>query len=184
MVQWGLWFLAMAAIMGWLSRARMRAPEAGDGVLSHPRGILVVGLVTTFFFAALAVLSAVFPGRNPSRIPTILFLVFVLMGLVVILDYYNGRHTLTPEGLRYGKLWGGGGVARWDEVRSLRYSESARWFRIELADGRVVRVSAMLQGLPRFAAEALSRLPTSVVDEESRRVLEAAASGQLPGIWG
>ena len=106
------------------------------------------------------------------------------MGVMVIVDYFRGRHVLTREGLRYGKLLGPGGEARWADVRSVRYSESMRWFVLELADGRVVRVSGMLRGLPRFALAVLDRVPSHAVDAEARRLLTAASAGDLPSVWG
>jgi hypothetical protein len=73
---------------------------------------------------------------------------------------------------------------RWSDVRSLRYSQSAKWFRLDLADGRVVRISAMLQGLPEFAAAALTQVPPATIDGDTRMVLEATARGELPRVWG
>ncbi len=78
---------------------------------------------------------------------------------------------------------GGGGHLTWTDVRKLRYSQSAKWFRLELRDGRVVRISAMLQGLPEFAAAALAHVPPEAIDSETRLVLEATATGDLPRIW-
>ena len=102
----------------------------------------------------------------------------------MILEYRNGRHTLTEDGLQYGRMLGQIGALRWNEVRRLAYSESAKWFRIELADGRVVRVSAMLVGLPNFARAALDHVPSSAIDPNTHSVLEATAAGNLPRIWG
>ncbi|HEU5180416.1 MAG TPA: PH domain-containing protein, partial [Candidatus Polarisedimenticolia bacterium] len=76
------------------------------------------------------------------------------------------------------------GVLKWDAVRRLHYSHSAKWFRIDLADGGVVRVSAMLMGLPGFAQAALGQVSAAAIDSETRTVLEATAAGNLPRIWG
>jgi Bacterial PH domain len=102
----------------------------------------------------------------------------------LILDYRNARHTLTADGLRYGKMLGGTGTLRWADVQRLSYSQSAKWFRLDLADGRVVRVSAMLVGLPRFARAALGQVPPAALAPDARTVLEATAAGELPRIWG
>jgi hypothetical protein len=183
--QWGLWALVMAAVMGWLARARSRprAPQAAH-TLVHPRTTLVVGLVCAGFFSVLAVWSALFPGKTGSPLISLFFLAFAALGMPLILDYRNARHVLTPDGLRYGKLTGGGGQMRWADVRSFRYSQSAKWFRLDLADGRVVRISAMLQGLPEFAAAVLTQVPPATIDGDTRTVLEATARGELPRVWG
>jgi hypothetical protein len=183
-LQWGLWALVMAAVMGWLARTRARPrPPEERHTLAHPRSTLVIGLVCVCFFSLLAVWSALFPGKTGSPLISLFFLAFAALGVPLILDYCNARHVLTPDGLRYGKLMGGGGQMRWTEVRTLRYSQSAKWFRMDLTDGRVVRVSAMLQGLPEFAAAVLTQVPTAAIDEETRTVLEATARGELPRVW-
>jgi hypothetical protein len=115
---------------------------------------------------------------------TLFFLGFAALGLPLVLDYRNARHVLTPDGLRYGKMFGGGGVLRWTDVHRLNYSQSAKWYRLDLADGRVVRVSAMLIGLPNFARAALEQVPPSAITPEARSVLEATRAGNLPSIWG
>jgi len=69
-------------------------------------------------------------------------------------------------------------------VRKLRYSSSSKWFRLDLADSRAVRISAMLTGLPAFAQAALAEVDPGAIDSASRRVLDATAMGELPRIWG
>ena len=183
-LQWATWAAVMTVIMGWLSRSRTVTPKGADGLLQQPRSMLVIGIVCTLFFAALAGLSRAFPGRNPSIWPTVVFLLFAAGGLIMVVDYYRGRHRLTPEGLHYGKLLGPGGVVRWDQVTGLRYSDTSKWFRLDTSDGRVVRVSAMLVGLQDFASEALDHVPESAIDHRALEMLEAARRGELPSIWG
>ena len=55
---------------------------------------------------------------------------------------------------------------------------------MDLADGRVIRISAMLQGLPDFAAAALGGVPPAAIDADTRALLEATARGELPRVWG
>jgi hypothetical protein len=184
-LQWGPWAVVMSAAMGWLARTRMRprAPHEAH-TLAHPRSTLVVGLLCSSFFLVLAVWSALFPGKTGSPAISLFFVGFAALGVPLILDYRNARHTLTPDGLRYGKLLGGGGQMRWVDVRKLRYSQSAKWFRLELTDGQVVRISAMLRGLPEFAAAALTQVPPAAIDADTRTVLQATAQGELPQVWG
>jgi hypothetical protein len=184
-LQWGIWAVAMSVAMGWLARTRTHAAAPHEAhSLAHPRSTLIVGLVCGGFFLALAVLSALFPGKTGSPLVSLFFLAFAALGAGLILDYRNARHTLTTDGLRYGTLLGGAGQLRWADVRQLRYSQSAKWFRLELADHRIVRISAMLRGLPEFAAAALAQVPQAAVDAETQAVLEAIAQGDLPRVWG
>ena len=55
-------------------------------------------------------------------------------------------------------MLGRGGDLRWSEVRKLWYRPWSKWFWLHLADGRAVRVSAMLTGLPAFARAALAEV--------------------------
>jgi hypothetical protein len=175
----------MSAVMGWLARARThpRAPQETP-TLAHPRSTLIIGLVCAGFFSVLAVWSALFPGKTGSPLISLFFLAFAALGVPLVLDYRNARHVLTPDGLRFGKLLGGGGQARWADVRQIRFSQSAKWFRMDLADGRVIRISAMLQGLPEFAAAVLAQVSLAAVDADTRSLLEATARGDLPRVWG
>jgi hypothetical protein len=174
----------MSVAMAWLARNRTRSRAPRDAfTLAHPRSTLVVGLVCAGFFLVLAVWSALYPGKTGSPLISLFFLGFAALGAPLILDYRNARHVLTPDGLRYGRMLGGGGELRWTEVRKLRYSQSAKWFRLELADGQVVRISAMLQGLPEFAAAALAQVSPVAIDVDTRAVLEATARGDLPPVW-
>jgi hypothetical protein len=183
-LQWVIWAVIMGAVMAWLARSRSPEGEDPSDRLVHPTSTLVVGVACTLFFAAIAVLSAVFPGRSGSPWITLFFAGFAVMGIPVVLDWRNGRHVLVPGGMRYGRMFGGGGELRWSEVRAVRWSEAAKWFRLELPDGRVVRVSAMLRGLPAFAAAVLAGAPPHAIDDPTRRLLQATAAGDLPRIWG
>jgi hypothetical protein len=175
----------MTAVMGWLARTRSRPQPPHDShTLAHPRSTLAIGLICGGFFLILAVWSALYPGTTGSPLISAFFLGFAALGIPLILDYRNARHTLTSDGLRYGKMLGAGGSLRWSEVRTVRYSEVAKWFRLELMDGRVVRISAMLRGLPEFAGAVLAQVPASAIDADTRAVLEATAKGDLPKVWG
>jgi Bacterial PH domain len=184
-LQWGLWAVAMGAIMTWLAQTRTRPRAASEAsTLAHPRSTLVIGLICGGFFLTLAVWSALLPGKTGSPFISLFFLGFAALGVPLVLDYLNARHTLTADGLRYGKLLGGGGQLRWVDVRKLRYSEGAKWFRLELTDGRVVRISAMLRGLPEFAAAVLAQVPSGAIDADTRAVMQATAQGEQPRVWG
>jgi hypothetical protein len=174
----------MTLVMGWLAHTRTHPRPASEAnTLAHPRSTLAVGLVCGGFFLALAILSAMHPGKTGSPLISLFFLAFAALGLPLVLDYRNARHTLTADGLRYGRMLGEGGMLRWTEVRKIRYSEAAKWFRLELVGGRVVRISAMLRGLPEFAAAALAQVPPTTMDQDTRAVLQATAQGELPRIW-
>jgi hypothetical protein len=175
----------MSVVMGWLARTRTSPRQTSQASsLAHPRSTLVVGLICAGFFLTLAVWSALLPNTTGSPLISLFFLAFAALGVPLVLDYLNARHTLTPDGLAYGRMLGAGARLRWAEVRSLRYSEAAKWFRLELADGRVVRISAMLRGVPEFAAAVLAQVPPGAIDTDTLAVLRATSQGELPRVWG
>ena len=185
-LQWTLWLALMTVAMRWVGRTRERQTAAhAPGTLAHPRSTLVIGLVCTGFFLACAVGSAVLPGpsRPPGWLP-FFFLAFAALGVAMLLDWRNARHALVPGGLRYSTMLGRSGELRWMDVRKLQYSVSSKWFRLDLADGRTIRISAMLVGLPAFAAAALAEVPPMAIDPDTRKVLEGTARGELPKVWG
>ena len=51
-VQWIVWSVLMALVMGWLARSRSRSRAASDAaLLYHPTSTLIVGLVVGGLFA-------------------------------------------------------------------------------------------------------------------------------------
>ncbi|PYP66807.1 MAG: hypothetical protein DMD36_16560 [Gemmatimonadetes bacterium] len=161
----------MGAIMAWLARSRARTRPAADAQrLTHPRSTLIVGLACSFLFSGVALASALWPGKTGSPGISLAFLAFAALGVPLILDYRNARHTLTEDGLRYGRTWGGGGTLRWREVRRLRYSAAWKWFRLEGPEGQVARA-------------ALAQVPAAAIDPQTRPVLEATAQGNPPSLW-
>jgi hypothetical protein len=173
----------MSLVMGWLSRSRKRAAlHTDEGRLRHPVGILIVGLVCVAFFSALAAVVELSAKEADRRVAPV-FLLFVLLGLPLVLEYFNARHSLRSDGLEYGRMLGGRGVLHWSDVIRLRYSQSMKWFRLDTRDGRVARISAMLVGLPEFARAALEHVPANAIDDATRKILDATARGDLPPVW-
>lgn len=183
-IQFSAWFVIMSLVMGWLGRNRLKPRPAGEaGTLRQPVSTLVIGIVCLAFFLALAVLSVLFPGKDPVWWTTACFLGFTPLGLAIIAEYYYARHAVSDFGLDYGSMRGRRGSMRWADVRSLRYGASMKWFRIEDAHGNVARLSAMLAGLPEFAQLALRHVPAEALDGPTWDVLERTAQGNPPPIW-
>jgi uncharacterized membrane protein YeaQ/YmgE (transglycosylase-associated protein family) len=183
--KWILWWLLMALVMGWMARTRLKKRTSSEAnSLRHPRSTLVMGIVIGGFFLAIAIMSYLFPNNTGSLGISLFFLALALLGAWLVLEYFRARHEIEPGGLRYQKLFGGGGRLRWSEVESVRYSSSAKWFRILTVTGETVRLSAMLQGLPEFAEAVLKEVPEDRIDGEAIPILEQTAAGSPPSIWG
>jgi hypothetical protein len=172
-------------VMGWLAKARIRQrPTSEAGKLVHPASTLVIGLVPMAFFLGIAVISNTFGKNRTTTIwTTLAFIGFGALGLPLVLDYYFARHQVLADGMAYGSLFGKRGRFRWYEVARVRYNAAAKWFVLDLRSGSRVRISAMLRGLPEFAAALLAHIPRTVIDDASYRVLRETAEGKLPSIW-
>ena len=182
-LQWLIWGVVMAIVMGALGRSRqkLRPPTEGN-TLVHPKGILVLGIVCIVFFGAFAVLSA-FAETGGLGIAAV-FVAFALMGVPILLEYYRVRHTLTANGLEFGTLYRGRHALRWAEVARVRYSHVWKWFVLERPGQPVARISAMLIGLQKFSEEVIKHVPHSRIDPDALPILRDAAQGNLPSIWG
>ena len=184
-LQWMLWGLLMSLVMGWVARSRNGTRPAGSAQrLQHPTSTLVIGLACFLLFAALAVISNVFANATTSWKTTTVFVVFALLALRVLGDYLAARHEVSEEGLRYGRLIGSGGYMPWTELKSVRFSEAMKWFRLESQSGKVVRLSVMLMGLPRFAQLLLAHAPRQSIEKNTLPVLQTTAEGNPPSVWG
>jgi hypothetical protein len=184
-IQWAVWLVLTALVMGWLARARLRPRAAGDRhTLEHPVATLVIGLVSTAFFLTLTILSARASGPGRSSWAPFVFLALALLGAWLIVAFCRERLQFEPGGLRYRRALGRSGALRWSEVAVVSYSPAWKWFRIATTDGRVVRASAMLRGLPELAQAVLAEVRPPAIDRETRPILEQTAAGSPPSVWG
>ncbi len=181
-LMWAIWGALMVLVMGAVSRAWTReAAGWTGGELRHPRVILIVGLVTGVPFLLGGMAALVLAG--PDRWVALIFFSFAALGGYLAWEYVAVRYSISDDGFTYRTLSAGRGTARWSDVKAIRWSPSAKWLRLELADGRVVRISVLMLGLDRFASAILTGA-TAESDPETRTVLEACARGQPPSPWG
>src|SRR5919201_2218379 len=182
-LQWALWSLLMSLIMGWVARSRARLRPAADARrLRHPPSTLIIGLCVFLLLAGIAVISNVYANPTTSWWTTTVFVGFALLALPIIGDYFAARHEVSEEGLRYGRLLGSAGLIRWTEVKSVRFSDLMKWFRVESQTGTVVRLSLMLMGLPEFAQLLLARAGREAIEKSTLPLLEMTASGNPPSV--
>jgi hypothetical protein len=175
--------LLVSLVLGWMGVSRRRARSAAEtGQLRHPVSTLIVGLLGCGLFVALAILSVGYDNGSGGPLVTGVFIGFAALSLLVVADYYRARFELSADGMNYGRLFGARGSLKWRDVTQLTYSGTMKWYRIETASGEVVRLSAMLSGLPEFAREALALVPSYAIDERAQAMLRATASGELPKV--
>ena len=182
-LQWVLWFIAMSLVMGWLAKARKPAArEQGRLVLSHPSSTLILGVVCVGMFGAFAVLSALSVDEDEWWVP-VLFLGFVLMGVALLLEALRVRHVLTDSGVIYQGLLRRYELVRWQDLAMAQWKPAMKWLVLTARDGRVMRFSALLNGLDSLAIQLAERVPAIEMDNETSQMLAAAREGRLPSVW-
>lgn len=183
-IQWTLWAVVMALVMGWLGRSRFRRrPITQCSKLAHPPSTLIMGLVCFGFFAAIAIISNVVPNKTTTWWTTAIFVGFAAMSAPMVIDYFMAKHEVSEEGLSYRKLVGTRRFLQWSELTSVRYAPIMKWFRLETKSGAVARISVMLMGLPEFAHQLLKHAPAESVDANTLKILQATAEGNPPSVW-
>jgi Domain of unknown function (DUF4034) len=185
------WWAALIQIAGpalltslvtvWMAASRKRAPTPQSaGRMQHRPSTLVVAALAVWFFLALAVLALFYGNGSGNPIVIAVLAGIGALGLLMMLGYYHARHELTADGLNFGRLLGPRGSLRWRDVTRISYSRGMRCFRIETGSGEVVRIPAMLTGLPEFARAVLEQVPSYAIDDRTREALQACARGELP----
>jgi predicted permease len=185
-IQWSLWGLVMAVVMGWVARSRLRTrPENESKTLRHPVSTLAIGVVGATFFFGIAVVSNTVGKNSTSTVwTTLVFVFFGAMSLPMVADYFFARHSVTESGINYGRMLGQRGVLAWADVKSVRYAPVMKWFVLKPSNGIPVRVSAMLMGLPEFATQLLAHVPEDRIDAQTLDVLRQTSAGKPPNVWG
>jgi hypothetical protein len=152
--------------------------------MQYPPSVRAIG---AFVLAVLAMLAAAFAvtAANGAGGPVLagVLAAFLAFGLLLIVGSVRVWHVLTADGLEFGRLLGRRGSLKWRDVTRLTYSRGMRWFRIETASGEVVRISAILTGLPDLAGAVLEQVPSYAIDEGAREALQAyAIKGASPAV--
>ena len=186
MVQWTLWGLVMAVVMGWVAKSRLRKRVGSERfVLKHPISTLVIGVVGAVLFFGVAVISnTIGKNRTATVWTTAGFIAFALAFLPMIADYFFGRHRVSQHGIEYGRMFGQRGSLRWLDVHRISFAPVMKWFVLESSSGEKVRVSAMLLGLPEFARLALLHVSKEAISPDIEALLRETAQGRLPSVWG
>ena len=91
-VQWTIWGVLMAIVMGWVAKSRLKTrPSSDSRRLVHPPVTLVIGLVGFLFFAGIAVVSNVFSNKTPTWWTTAIFVGFALLSLPMVAGATHGK---------------------------------------------------------------------------------------------
>jgi hypothetical protein len=179
----GAMFPGLITALATTSRKRKADALLHPGRMQHSPALLAVGMVVLALFLTL-VGSLFYEMGSSDPLLDAATGVCLLLGVLILLEYFRSWHDLTADGLEFGRLLGPRGSLMWRDVTRLSYSRGMRWFRIETAAGQVARVSAMLSGVPGFARTALAQVPSYAIDASTREVLEARAQGEMMRVAG
>ena len=184
-IQWTLWALVMAGIMGWLGRARMkRTIVDGQVVMTYPLSVLVLMIICVVFSVGLVlVLSLVVAAQNTSALATAIFAVALAASLYWLVECCVVRYSLSKDGLEYMSVFTGKRLFRWDELQSLKYAPNMRWLILRDGQGHVARVSVFMTGLPVFARMLMERARKVDIDRATIPILSQTARGEPPSLW-
>lgn len=169
-----------AVIIAALARSRERATPDADSRLSHPPGLLWIGVLCCGFFAGIAILSNLYANATTTWWTTLIFVTFALLGALLIVEYWRVEHAMDDAGLHYRGLVVPRFTLPWQEIRSVRYSTLARWIVLRSRRGDTARISILLRGLPAFAQRVLKDAPNAAIDAPTRALLREIAQGRLP----
>jgi hypothetical protein len=182
-LQWTLWAFAIAALMGWLGKARMKPASPKDaGVLAYPRSALVLAVICVVFFAAATVIALWVGGKDAPWWTALIFAVFALVSVHFMVDCWVSRYRVSEEGLLYSSTFVRNRLFKWGDL-SVRYAPAMKWFILKDTNGNVARVSIMMTGLPEFARLLLNHVQPVAIDSSAHAILRQTAKGEPPSIW-
>lgn len=178
-----MWLALMGLVMGWLAKARTSAKVEGRSrVLRHPPSTLIVGVVCTALFAAIAVLAGLSTKPDEWWVP-LLFLAFALLGVPLIVEGVRVRIELKDDGIAYQGLFRRYESVPWNDIDLAAWSPAMKWLVLTTRHGDKLRVSAMLSGLDALALALSERAPTLRMNDVTKQMLADARAGKLPSIW-
>ncbi len=175
---YGIWSAA--------NQVRRRRPALADtDALQAPWPLVVPGWLGLAVFGGFSIwLLYDFVASGAEQAELLLFsicgLLFAALSAAYVAAIAIERHQFLPGGIRV-HVWGRDSVrVMWRDIVNIHYERIMRRFRIQMADGRVVRISTHLTNLQRFSSEVLACGDHLTVSAEAREWLESAAFGNVP----
>ncbi len=184
-IQWTVWAIVMALVLGWVRRSRAAANKLGDsrapGRMVLPNTMLILGIVGVVLFTGCIVGASVSARRDDAATAALpIFLALAMLSLWVLLECLMDRHDVSDRGLTYRRTVRSNGHAAWSEVQRVEYSDFMKWWVVRLRDGETIRISALHTGQAEFARQVLQHADEAVTDPHTAELLADACDGRLP----
>jgi hypothetical protein len=184
LIQWTLWAFTMAGIAFWISKARRKsALSGGELVMKYPFFAMVLAFICVIISGGLVALTFVVASQNAPWWTTAIFGVMFLGSVHFVVECFVAKYHLSPDGLRYVSVFTGERHFRWDELKSLKYADSMKWFVLKNSRGEVARISVMMIGLPAFARLLMERARHVDIEPATIPILRKTAQGEPPGLF-
>ncbi|MCA1247993.1 hypothetical protein [Massilia sp. MS-15] len=183
LAKWAFFMAALSLTMRWLGRSRLRPrPPEQAMMLAYPPSMLALALVGILFFCGVTVAAMIWPDPQHPVLAVCMLAGFILLPGALLADYVHARHSVSDQGMAYGRMSGRRGAFRWDEVKRVHYGKASGCFKLALQSGETVRISVYLMGLPAFADCVLRHVPAARIDRDAQALLAQTALGKPPGL--
>ncbi len=144
--------VAVAVILLILNSARRSAPvdqQTGDLLLATTRWVMLLGWIAIAIGAVIGI--GIATSENGNLWAGVAFGgFFVIAGGALVLEG-SVRLRVRPDGFDSWSPWRGARSMRWEDIATVTFSRINKWFVITDRDGKKVRVSIFMRGLPDFA---------------------------------
>lgn len=155
---------------------RFRKPRDGERVVLRYSSFLFVVGFPGFLLCTLAIVAGIRASAHPVNL--LWFILFDLLFLWMLLEFFGVRCELTEEGITYTEFLGQRLHIPWDKVMLVYYSPLAGWFGVVGPEMKVLRVSVMMLGVDVFARKVLEKVSPDVIEPPAQEALEKAARGK------
>lgn len=147
--------------------------------LALPLYVFIIGLTDFLLFTTLALVSNLFPNGTESLETTMIFVVFALLGLLLVYAYFIERYSYDADAILYRKFMGRKITIHWNEIDSVTYKAGMQWFVVEYG-GKKSYFALMLKGIYGFARMILKHSGKYQIDPKTLSMLEElTACGKL-----
>ncbi|MGP1458644.1 MAG: hypothetical protein ACTTKL_04975 [Treponema sp.] len=145
--------------------------------LALPLYVFIVGIADFLLFAAIALVSNLFPNGTESLGTTIIFVSFALLGLLLVYAYFIEQYSYDAYEIQYRSFTGKKITIKWNEIESVTYNAGMQWFVIEFG-GKKSRFALMLKGMRGFAQMILNNSGKYQIDPKTFSILERVVTGE------
>ncbi len=151
-IQHVITFALTALLMVWLvsTVAYIAKQERGNKILYYGNGMKMTGIISLVFWIALITIMLL-TSKHDNFWPLMLFLFFVLMSVVMIIEAYFVRIVYADTSITVSSPWRRDTrIILWDEIESVRFNDTLQWYVCQTRTKGKIRLSLYLSGVGEF----------------------------------